>query len=138
MRRFFSARIAFFQKIDNGTTTIEATEYMQIAKRYVLWWDNKKPNQSDLWRSAVRLDQDFFQAITANPIPIRTEALKQLKNSPLALDLYALCCYEAYRVEKSGKARFIHWRPLMEQLGADYTGETAVWEFARKKQKKPS
>lgn len=135
MRRFFSARIAFFQKIDNGTTTIEATEYMQIAKRYVLWWDSKKPNQSDLWGSAVRLDQDFFKAITANPIPIHTEALKQLKNSPLALDLYALCCYEAYRVEKSGKARFIPWRSLMEQLGADYTGETAVWEFARKAKK---
>ena len=55
-----------------------------------------------------------------------------MKRSPLALDLYALLCYEVYRVEHTGRARFIPWRAVAKQLGADYGTDAAAWELARK------
>lgn len=105
---------------------------MPLARSYTLWWDSKQPGQSTLWGSSVRLDREFFDAITGAPIPVDTRALRALKRSPLALDLYALCCYEAYRVQHTGRARVIPWRALMKQLGAEYEGENAARDFGVK------
>lgn len=62
---------------------------------------------------------------------VDTRALKALKRSPLTLDLYALCCYESYRVQKTRKPRFIAWRSLMLQLGSDYEGKRAQNDFPK-------
>lgn len=134
MRRFFTTRIAFFEQLSSNGRGGEAAEFMQVARSYVLWWDSKQPHQGTLWNSSVKLDAEFFKAIIAAPVPVDTRALKALKRSPLALDLYALCCYEAHRVQRTGKTRFIPWRALMKQLGSNYTAgkDGAVWEFARK------
>ena len=131
MRRFFSARIAFFEQLEREGKRGESAEFMQIARSYTLWWDSKVPQQSDLWGSSVKLDREFFEAIIASPVPVDVRALKALKRSPLALDLYALCCYEAYRVERSGKARFIAWSLLLQQLGSDYVGDDAIKNFSK-------
>jgi hypothetical protein len=134
MRRFFSARLAFFEQMSEGGRVGEAAEFMPVARAYTLWWDSKRPPQGTLWGSSVKLDHEFFQAITAAPVPVDTRALKALKRSPLALDLYALCCYEAYRVQRTGRVRVIPWRALMKQLGASYDREDtqdAAKDFAR-------
>ena len=132
MRRFFSSRIAFFEHLEADGRRGETAEFMQVARTYTLWWDTKSPQQGALWGSMVKLDREFFEAITTSPVPVDMRALKALKRSPLALDLYALCCYEAYRVERTGRARVIPWRALMKQLGAEYEAENAHKEFARK------
>lgn len=132
MRRFFSSRIAFYEHLSDGQRAGEAVEFMQVAKAYTLWWDVKTPHQGDLWGSSVKLDRDFFEAITFAPVPVDIRAMRALKRSPLALDLYALCCYEAHRVSKSGRSRVIPWRALMRQLGAHYEGEHAARDFGVK------
>lgn len=132
MRRFFSTRIAFFEQLGEGTRRGESAEFMQVARSYTLWWDTKTPQQGALWGSSVKLDREFFEAITAAPVPVDIRALRALKRSPLALDLYALCCYEAHRVQRTGRARVIPWRALMKQLGADYAGESAAQNFGVK------
>jgi hypothetical protein len=43
-----------------------------------------------------------------------------------------LLCYEVYRVQHTGRARFIPWRAIAKQLGADYEGDNAAKELARK------
>ena len=48
------------------------------------------------------------------------QALKALKKSPLALDLYAWSTHKALSVARKGKQQFIPWRGLMAQFGADY------------------
>ncbi len=131
MRRLFQAHISFMQSDPQGVSG-EAWLDMKIAPRGVVWWDVKNPEQGALWKSWIELGETFFEAITSSPIPVDTRALKALKRSPLALDLYALCCYESYRVQKTDKARFIPWRSLMMQLGADYEGEHAARDFAVK------
>jgi hypothetical protein len=48
-------------------------------------------------------------------------ALRALKRSPLALDLYAWTSYRAFAiVQKNQPPKFVSWRLLMQQLGADY------------------
>jgi hypothetical protein len=132
MRRFFSARLAFFAQLSEGGRAGETAEFMPVARGYTLWWDSKRPQQGTLWGSSVKLDYEFFQAIIAAPVPVDTRALRALKRSPLALDLYALCCYEAFRVQRTGRARIIPWRALMKQLGSDYEGEHAARDFGVK------
>lgn len=130
MRRLFQARISFIQSNLHGGKG-EATLNMEIAPRTVLWWDVRNPEQGTLWKSWIELGESFFEAITAAPIPVDTRALKALKRSPLSLDLYALCCYEAYRVQKTRKPRFLAWRSLMLQLGSTYHGKRAEHDFQK-------
>jgi hypothetical protein len=132
MRRYFGAQVAFYEDLTNGQTAGETVEFMRVAKGYTLMWDVKTPHQGDLWGSSVKLDREFFETITSAPVPVDVRALRALKRSPLALDLYALCCYEAHRVSKSGRGRVIPWRSLMRQLGADYAGEHAARNFGVK------
>jgi hypothetical protein len=91
--------------------------------------DEKHPDQSSLWDSWIQLGEDFYEAIVAAPVPVDIRALKALKRSPLALDLYAWATYTAYRTHKSGQARALSWELLHEQLGGEYTNPK---EFARK------
>jgi hypothetical protein len=62
---------------------------MQIATRGEFWWSPRDPTQGALWGSWIELGERFFEAITAAPVPLDMRALKALKRSPLALDLYA-------------------------------------------------
>ena len=41
---------------------------MQVARRDVLCWDTELPSQGAPWDSFEKLDQEFFEAITAAPI----------------------------------------------------------------------
>ena len=47
-------------------------------------------------------------------------ALKALKRSPLALDLYAWATHKSYSVARKGKSQFIPWVSLAAQFGSDY------------------
>src|SRR5205823_9015231 len=66
------------------------------------------------------LGQRFYEAITAAPVPVDKRALKVLKRSPLALDLYSWLTYEAFRAHKSGKSRYETWAQLHAHIGGEY------------------
>jgi Plasmid encoded RepA protein len=127
--RLFRATISFDQTITEGGRAGNAWLDMQIAPRGEFWWSPRDPTQAALWGSWIELGERFFEAITAHPIPLDMRALKALKRSPLALDLYSWLTYEAYRAHKSGKGRFVAWALLMRQMGDDYADPK---EFARK------
>lgn len=121
MNRLFSSLIRFET---SGTTadgmSYDAQENMLIAEKRVFWWDQKNPNQRSLWGSYVQLDPKFFAAITANPVPVDLRALRAIKRSPLALDLYSLLTYQAFRAGKGGQPRFMSWKQLQNALGTSY------------------
>ena len=54
------------------------------------------------------------------PVPVDIRALRALKGSALALDLYAFVTYRAFRATRDGRAQFVTWEQLMGQLGAGY------------------
>ena len=70
-------------------------------------------------------------AIISTPVPVDMRALRALKHSPLQLDLYAWATYTAYVVSKSRESRFVAWRWLHEQFGADYTALKDFKKHAR-------
>jgi hypothetical protein len=117
MERLFRARMTFQATSDsNRRTWLD----MQVAPKGELWWSLRQPDQAALWGSWIELGEDFFAAITAYPVPADMRALRALKRSPLALDLYAWLSYEAYRAHSSGKARFENWTQLHDHLGGEY------------------
>lgn len=124
MRRLFQSTISFTQY-----TRGEAWINMQVAPKGMLWWDEKKPNQSTLFENWVHLGEDFFKAITSSPVPVDMRILKALKRSPLALDFYAWATYTAYQTHKTGQSRSVSWERLHEQFGSEYK---QLDEFARK------
>jgi hypothetical protein len=118
MTRLFQARISFMQEVQDGSNEGSAWLNMQVSRKGVLWWNPRNPAQGSLWNSWIELERDFYDAITAAPIPIDVRALRALN--------------EVYRVEHTGRARFIPWRAVAKQLGADYEGDNAAKELARK------
>lgn len=120
MQRLFKATISFHQKREENGRKGEAWLDMKVAPEGVLWWDERQPEQPTLWGSWIELSKQFFNAITAAPVPVDMRALKALKNSPLALDLYSWATYTAYRTQKTEQPRSVSWELLHQQLGAEY------------------
>lgn len=119
MLALFRATISFESGGTNGRKGATWVD-MQIAPEGVFWWDEKRPNQGALWGSYVQLGERFYEAITVAPVPTDMRALRALKRSPLALDLYAWATYTAYQTKKSDQSRFVEWMWLHEQFGAEY------------------
>jgi len=114
---------------DSDNIQAEAREQMSIARRSLLWWDPKQPDQMNLWGSWVELSEEFYSAITSAPVPLDMRALRALKRSPLALDLYSWSTHKAHSVAKRGRSQFIPWSGLAAQFGSDYANH---FDFKRK------
>jgi len=113
MVRLFASSVTCIYD-DNKKTGIFG---VKIVSEACLWWDPKSPDQIPLWRSSLKLGLDFYNEIINNPIPIDMEALKLLKRSPMALDIY---CWLTYRMSYLRKQVNIPWSVLEMQFGADY------------------
>ena len=111
--RLFDTTIYASYKDGEKTTRLKRS----ITDDSVLWWDDKKPNQTALWRSTVTLSEPFFHEITEQPIPVDMRALRALKKSSLALDIYTTL---TYRASYAKRASTIPWKKLAEQLGSNY------------------
>lgn len=88
-----------------------------IAKDYSLWWTPKSQDQLPLWKSTVTLSTDFFNEVIERPVPVDMDALKALKRSPMALDIYF---WLTYRMSYLSRDTVIPWPLLQGQFGADY------------------
>jgi hypothetical protein len=117
MQRLFFAKISFHYNAPGIKSWLE----MPVAPKAALWWDIRNPEQFDLYESWIELGEEFFNAITHAPFPVDLRALRALKNSPLALDLYTWSVYKTYSVNKKHKPQRVGWRQLQEQFGTDYT-----------------
>ena len=97
-----------------------------VADQYRLWWDPKQPDQAALWSSTVTLSEPFFSMLVERPVPIDMRALRALRRSPLALDLYA---WLTYRMSYLRAPVSVPWPALAAQFGGGY-GRTR--DFRRK------
>lgn len=98
------------------TNRMEEMGY-RLADRSLLWWDAKSPEQTSLWRSSVTLSAPFFDEVVSHPVPVDMRALRALKQSPLALDIY---CWLTYRMSYISKPTTIPWEGLSNQFGSNY------------------
>lgn len=115
MTRLFSSSVhCQWDNKDNITIT-----NMPIVSKAQLWWDPKNPEQTGLWESSVKLGEDFFNEVISNPVPIDLRAVRAIKQSPLALDIYFWLTHRLSYFKKS-HARVIPWAALQLQFGAGY------------------
>ena len=121
MERLFEARISYRWRGDK----LRARKGIQVASEDVLWWSDEAPEQPTLFKSYVVLGDEFFTDIVTRPVPVKLEALRLLKRSPLALDLYTWATFRVFGLKKPVG---ISWSALQTQLGAEYT---STKEFAR-------
>ena len=120
MLRLFRCRISF----DYTGDVAERNAWldMEVAPQGEFWWDFKQPDQANLFESYIVLGELFYKAITAAPVPIDFRALKALKRSPFALDLYAWATYRVWTLQQGKKPNAeIPLHLLREQFGAQYT-----------------
>lgn len=117
MERLFSCAISckYADDLNKGGKNL------LIADEYNLWWEPKTPDQIQLFQSTVTLSQRFFEEITNSPVVFRMDALKLLKQSAMAIDLYT---WVTYRNSYAQKPTYIPWESLQMQFGAGYP-ETA-------------
>jgi hypothetical protein len=121
MKRLFRAKISFEVHHETGGDKGQTWLDMQVAPKGELWWSHHQPDQASLWKSWIELGDSFFEAICAAPVPVDVRALRALKNSPMALDLYAWLNYRSFTLERQGREQFIPWRGLAQQLGSSYS-----------------
>jgi hypothetical protein len=94
-----------------------------------LWWNPKQPNQATIFESTLTLNEDFFKEIINCPVPIDMRVLKDLKRSPLAIDIY---CWLTYRLSYMRSITIIPWEVLQVQFGSNYaTDQQGVRNFKR-------
>ncbi len=112
-KRLFMSSISCFYEDDKRDRGVG----FHVADEYDLWWYPKLPSQGTLLESTVTLSETFFCEIIEHPVPIDIRALKVLKRSPMAIDIY---CWLTYRMSYLKQKTYIPWEVLKVQFGADY------------------
>lgn len=113
LTRLFSTAISASYSDERRTTLKNAV----IVREADLWWDSIEIHQAGLWESTVTLGEDFYNELLSCPVPIDVRALRALKSSPMAIDIYS---WRTYRNTYLKKSTLIPWEGLQIQFGADY------------------
>ncbi|QBY56167.1 replication protein RepA [Cupriavidus oxalaticus] len=115
MMRLFLADIS----AQIGGASVEEDLQLQkldVAENANLFWSTSHPGQAGLWQSTILLGERFFEETKANPVPVDLRALRALRSSPMALDLY---CWMTYRNFSLAKSTTVPWDALHEQFGSE-------------------
>jgi hypothetical protein len=88
-----------------------------IAGEHQLGWSPRDHEQRPFWSSRVVLGREFFDEITRSAVPFDLRAIRLLKRSPLALDIYV---WLTYRMSYLRRPCLIPWDALRRQFGANY------------------
>jgi hypothetical protein len=120
-KRLFSC----FISLDYSSKERDMGQRFTIVNAYDLWWTPPDLGQAGLFASTIELNERFYQELITSPIPIDMRALKALKKSPLAIDVYM---WLTYRLSYLKAETVIPWPLLVAQFGADYGRERAFRE----------
>jgi hypothetical protein len=99
------------------TAEVSAQAKLDVAVESELWWNPRRPEEAVLWNSTVLLGERFFDEVTRRPVPIDMAALRTLRRSPLALDLYV---WLTHRFSYLRQGTTVPWEALQMQFGSDY------------------
>jgi hypothetical protein len=113
MKRLFSTTISCTYSDEERDAGLQ----MLLVDNYDLWWTPKDPGQLGLLNSTITLSEKFFNEVTKSPVVFYMEALKALRKSPMALDIYM---WLTYKNSYSVKPVVISWESLQLQFGAGY------------------
>jgi hypothetical protein len=128
MKRLFASDMAIVQGGSPRSADF-ATSKFTIADDTCLWWDPQAPEQAGLWQSTVTLSEKFFREIVSTPVPIDLRALRALRQSPMAIDLY---CWLTYRNFSLRAPTTVPWEALKLQFGSGAEAEKKFRETVKR------
>ena len=82
-------------------------------------WHTDESGQQALWPGRIRLTEKFFDSLMDHAVPLDCEAIGQLQNSALALDVYSWLAHRLWRV-REGSGIDLSWAALKGQFGQEY------------------
>nr|CAC79146.1 RepA protein [uncultured bacterium] len=95
----------------------------------VEWWQPQDAAEAGAWQSRLQLSEPFFQECLDHPLPVDMRAMKVLRQSPLALDIYV---WLTHRMSYLSKRTTIPWVSLSGQFGAGYAvNDQGLRDFKR-------
>jgi Plasmid encoded RepA protein len=78
----------------------------------------RNPHQQTLWTQEIEFTPQFFDSILEHAVPLAEAAIRGLRGSALALDVYTWLAHRLHRVGAKG-AR-IRWEAIQAQFGQEY------------------
>jgi hypothetical protein len=123
-QRIFGATIFFGtdSQLDPAVVFRQARFYFMSEARL---WYSRDANQQvlpEIGDNVVVLSPEFYQEITAHPIPTDLQAAKALSGSPAALDLYNWLTYRCHLARREDRVPLFGDFGLTQQLGiAEYS-----------------
>jgi hypothetical protein len=102
---------------------------IKIAPRFELWFNPDKPDEATLQDtyetdSFIVVSMEFRNAIMRAPVPLRTDILKDLRKSPLALDVYMWLSYRLFVMQATDQPELsLSYGQLQEQFGTGIAEE---------------
>ncbi len=115
MVSLFGARFVLQHQNSGG----EHVELLPVGESIQLW--NEGEFAGGRFPAALTVSERFYEHVLRAPVPVDLRALRALKRSPLAIDLYTWLTHRNFVLSSGGRAAtFIPWSDLQVQFGADY------------------
>lgn len=93
------------------------------------WWTPQNPEEAGQWQSSLMLSEPFFKECIEHALPFDMRAIRVLRQSPLALDIYV---WLTYRMSYLSKRTTIPWIAMAGQFGSGYSlNEQGLRDFKR-------
>jgi hypothetical protein len=105
LRRLVAARVQLWFPEGDRERMVNDTivrEWMQM------WSPDDDGRQGFLWEERVVLSEDYFHSIQRHGVPLSMTALRAIRHSPLALDVYQWLAYRLRRIDKP-EGVFVPW-----------------------------
>lgn len=105
-----------------------ALQNVLLADR-VDWWTPQNPEDAGEWQSNVMLSEPFYKECIDHKLPFDMRAIRSLRQSPLALDIYI---WMTHRMSYLSKRTTIPWISLAGQFGSSYAdNDQGLRDFRR-------
>ena len=112
MNRLFRCQISLIYTDKRGSSSVSSL----IADCSEFWWTERSSNDPAVWKSSIRLGEEFFNEVIRHPIPLNLHILKALRRSSIGLDLYQWINYRTFGLQRPVQ---LTWRQLYRQFGVD-------------------
>lgn len=109
-----------FAKLMLGGDGDQSQKEGASPEKEVQLWTPQGTEEAGRWKSSIRLSNKFFEECITNPVPIDLRAYRALRDSPMAMDIYAWLTYRMSYLK--GRSKPIRWEALMYQFGSGFGG----------------
>ena len=107
--------------VSEGGRTGLGHELITPVKNYICWDTPKDISQPNLFPNELTLFEDFYKDIISLPVPVDLRAIRGLRKSPMAVDIYEWLTLKNYYAKRP---TVIPWDALQFQFGAGYPNTT--------------